>query len=328
MKTSSYLLLMLIAAPVSTSAAEAELTYGESHCKVVNLQKTAKKLLSWSGKCKEGYADGDGTLVWEVGSRRGSFEGTLQRGLAQGNGYIKTHYDVQFEGNFEAGKMHGRGVLQYANGTRYDGDFRFDEREGAGSISYSTGGRYDGQWKANAYHGRGKITYVGGQVLETDFVEGRPAGELANDTPGPVALYTFRSKDTRQGMGAKAAAITGSAIPYDKTYGQMTKAEQQAVRNRYPAMHKDDEPPFPARGLAPMYEWIVDAADRSEPTGVTYVEVLVDANGKATAVKAASSPDPAFTKAIAFILMKEKYKAGLCSGKPCPMIYLLAMEYQ
>lgn len=45
----------------------------------------------------------------------------------------------------------------------------------------------------------------------------------------------------------------------------------------------------------------------------------IDAHGNAIAVEVFKSPDPQMTKAMAGVLMLEKYKPAVCGGSPCQM---------
>lgn len=53
--------------------------------------------------------------------------------------------------------------------------------------------------------------------------------------------------------------------------------------------------------------------------GPFLIHVKVGKDGNATEVVVPASPDEKITQAIAAVLMNEKYKPGVCKGKPCAM---------
>ncbi len=74
-------------------------------CKVWDPAPQAGESISWSGPCKEGFADGEGTLQWFNHGRPGD----------------------RYEGGYAHGKRNGYGVVTYANGKTVKGAWHDDE---------------------------------------------------------------------------------------------------------------------------------------------------------------------------------------------------------
>ena len=74
-------------------------------CKVWNPAPQAHETIRWSGGCKDGYAQGKGTLQWFENGRAGD----------------------RYDGDYGAGKRNGHGVVVQRNGTQIEGDWRDDE---------------------------------------------------------------------------------------------------------------------------------------------------------------------------------------------------------
>jgi hypothetical protein len=135
------------AQPASVPKTFADPTTG---CKVWDAMPVEEEAITWSGGCKDGFAEGDGTLQW--------FE----------NGKPTAHY----EGGYQAGKMEGRGVYSWANGDRYEGEFKDDEFNGRGLYTWAAGERYEGAWVDGKPNGKGIKTERDGQVFSGTWING------------------------------------------------------------------------------------------------------------------------------------------------------------
>lgn len=74
-------------------------------CKVWDPAPEPGEAVRWSGPCKDGYADGEGTLQWTQ------------------NGRPSDRYD----GEYRHGKRNGQGTVTYRNGEKVEGDWNDDE---------------------------------------------------------------------------------------------------------------------------------------------------------------------------------------------------------
>jgi len=339
MKTAILALVVLSSAPAF--AADPESTIGPVDCKVINPKPQPRETITWSGACKDGFAEGPGTLEWFANNKLTvHYESTLTRGVLNGAGYAKwasgAEYEgaflndrrhgkgieqlpdkTRYEGEWKDGKRNGKGIEQLLDRTRYEGEWKDGEKEGGGSITYALGASYVGQWKAGLFHGRGKATYTSGKVIEGEFIAGLPAGQVA---PAPVG--EFKSHSTSSDPNSiLSGRIVGSPVSFSKSWKAMTKEEQRVIRHQYKMLHEEDEPPYPLGGTVRIFRSISEGQASLLVTGLLHIDVQIDSSGTPTSVTVHSSPTPEMSRVAAFVIMKEKYKPALCAGTPCPMKY-------
>lgn len=79
---------------------------------------------------------------------------------------------------------------------------------------------------------------------------GQTAPEIAPDD----ASYALNDSTPPTGSRLRRPQEKGSNVgmPYDKSYAEMTPAQQRRVREEYPMLHPDDVPPYPAKGIKGM----------------------------------------------------------------------------
>ena len=320
MKTALFALALLSVAPAG--AADQAQSIGARDCRAASLSDEAAHNVSWSGACKNGFAQGPGILKWteKDDARPALFEGTLVDGRAHGDGYLKSASLSQYEGGFKDGMREGMGVELDLGGGRYDGNWYADHYHGTGSKVYTTGGRYDGQWQAGLRHGRGRATYLDGSVFEGEFREGLLAGEAALAKPDRSGKYTYKGS-------VRSPWMTNLPYPGELAYAQLSKGQQALIREDFLLVHADDEPPFPLRGIGAVWATAASLQRKVLTTGVLRMNVLVDSDGNASSVQVYASPSPDVTKVGTFVVMKEKYKPAKCAGKPCAMVYPYAFYF-
>jgi hypothetical protein len=72
------------------------ITDGKTGCRVWNPYPTAKESLSWSGPCRDGYAEGKGVVQWfKEGLPYERDEGTWQEGREVGRGRYGRQADMK-----------------------------------------------------------------------------------------------------------------------------------------------------------------------------------------------------------------------------------------
>ena len=149
------LALLAAVAMVRPAAAGEWMAAGGSGCDVWNADPLDGESLQWDGPCKDGKADGEGTLVWYLdGARNGRYHGRL-----------------------EAGHVVGEGVYEDRNGFRYEGEMGDHGPEGLGVAEYPSGVRYIGKWRDGRRHGAGVLRWPEGDRFEGTFKNGQPDGE-------------------------------------------------------------------------------------------------------------------------------------------------------
>lgn len=301
-------------------------TIGAKDCLVINPHPIPKETVKWSGPCKDGYAHGEGGLEWFINGAFGSYyKGTLERGLQHGAGYRKSADGTEYEGGYQFGLREGKGIMLFPGGDRYEGNWKAGAPDGLGTMVYALGGSYSGQWQQGRYAGKGKTTYAGGQQVEGEFhsnMKSRHFAPPARENAGGHAL-----KDERDYNWFKSDLASGSDVPFDKSYAHMSEEERQLVKSRYALLLDGDEPPYPLQGTKRIFTWFAQALKKVQATGTLRMDVLVDSEGNAESVTVHASPHPDMSKLAAQIVMAEKYKPAICSGKPCAMAFPYAIQF-
>jgi hypothetical protein len=88
-----------------------------------------------------------------------------------------------------------------------------------------------------------------------------------------------------------------------------------------------DEPPFPADGLAPLYDTIRLGQQKLKVRGDLEVAVTVGSGGDAIDVQVLKSPSTEMTEFAASILLMTKYKPAVCKGQPCRMQFPVSIRF-
>jgi len=137
--------------PASPAAGSTWQADPKTGCKLWDEFPEPGESVSWSGGCKDGYADGHGVAQWSV------------------NGRLTDRY----EGDYRDGKENGNGAYRWKNsGDRYDGHYRDNQRDGQGIYTWSDGRRYSGMWKAGKADGQGRFITADGQVYDGIWAAG------------------------------------------------------------------------------------------------------------------------------------------------------------
>jgi hypothetical protein len=149
----AFLLLSTIAcAPALAAEATDEVTWiaDSRGCKVANTFPRPGETITWSGRCKDGYADGEGVLQW----------------------FLDGKQDDRFEGQLVMGWAEGRGTLAKADGSKYAGGWKHSMQEGSGRYDAPNGSWYDGEWKNGMPNGKGEYRRADGKAFIGEWVDG------------------------------------------------------------------------------------------------------------------------------------------------------------
>lgn len=118
--------LLLIAVLIGTSTLAHAITVKLPDNCSVDLAATGDtpKSATWSGKCRDGKAYGNGKLVvkWE-GLPALTYEGHISKGSFGGQGEYTSPRGMKYSGNFKDGLPNGRGDLTDKSGITYEGTF-------------------------------------------------------------------------------------------------------------------------------------------------------------------------------------------------------------
>lgn len=158
-------MLALLLAPLAGYGVDDDVNWivDKAGCKVANPFPQPGESITWSGKCKDGLADGEGLLQWFVdGKAADTYEGTLQGGWAE-----------------------GKGTLTRAEGGRYSGDWKRSLQDGDGRYDAPDGSWYEGQWKEGQPHGHGQFRRPDGKLFIGEWVDGVYEGDMDQDDDNP-----------------------------------------------------------------------------------------------------------------------------------------------
>src|SRR5450759_4407369 len=100
-------------------------------CKVANPQPQPIESISWSGRCKDGFADGAGIVRWFSGGKsNGITSGTFKQGKLIGKGYVTLPQAVYTRLN--SSTRGGELRRAWPPGSRLDGEFLENQLVGDG----------------------------------------------------------------------------------------------------------------------------------------------------------------------------------------------------
>lgn len=154
-----------------------------------------------------------------------------------------------------------------------------------------------------------------------------PAPALAQAVASPSG---FTLKDERPDTGSNILRdrVSGSALPYDKRYAELTPEQQRILKSAYVEMGEGDEPPFPLEGLGPLYTAIAKANQLAgAAVGKLEMDVFIDEAGQPTKVELVKSPDTRLATHVATIAMLTRFKPALCKGQPCAMGFPISILF-
>ena len=150
-------------------------------CMIWNDNSQRGNVVTWSGSCVGGKADGRGIAIrryFEAGQWKESrFEGNQDGGKAHGYGVWLGPGGAGYEGEWKDGRPNGQGTTVNFTGDRYEGGHRDGGFDGHGSFSWSDGERYEGEFRGSQMHGHGVYVYADGGTYEGEWMEGVKYGQ-------------------------------------------------------------------------------------------------------------------------------------------------------
>lgn len=142
---------------------------------------------------------------------------------------------------------------------------------------------------------------------------GRMTGQQA-----PTRNYGSATQST--GTILKKGIRWESKVPLNKTYAQLTPEQKEILHAQYENIAPGDEPPFPEKGIKPIFNAISNAQHILQARGDLSMTVTVGPDGKAVQVEDFSNVYNAqMREALQNALMLTKYKPAMCNGAPCTM---------
>jgi hypothetical protein len=135
-----------------------------------------------------------------------------------------------------------------------------------------------------------------------------------------IQSYSGRHSSMSTGTILKKDIRWESDIPLNKTYSQLTQEQKNALHAEYLSLPPGDEPPFPEKGIKPIFNAVKNAQQVLQARGELNMVVTVGPDGKATKVENFGNVEhPRMIETTQQVLLLTKYKPGKCSGAPCTM---------
>ena len=132
----------------------------------------------------------------------------------------------------------------------------------------------------------------------------------------PTRNYIEPTQDT--GTIIRKDIKWNSKIPIDKTYGEFTPEQKEALHSMYESLAPGDEPAFPAEGIKPIFVAAKKAQHILQARGELNLVVTVGPDGNATKVEDFSNVhNTQMTEVMQQVLLLTKFKPAVCSGLPC-----------
>jgi hypothetical protein len=126
-------------------------------CKIANPSPKPNETVTWSGECKDGFAEGTGVMQWFEDKQPGArYEGALAHGALSGEGKLTLPDGSTYEGGWLDGRQNGQGILKASDGGSYKGGWKNGRPDGRGVMHAATGETVEGTWKDGTYQGPAK----------------------------------------------------------------------------------------------------------------------------------------------------------------------------
>jgi len=346
----------LLLASAGACAETAAPAYGAPDCRIGTLLPLpTDHSVTWTGACKDGFADGPGVLAWNDaddskprieaklvkgvvtgeaklsyapkkearywGKERTSYEGTLRDGRPDGQGFFQYADGTMYEGDVVAGEPHGTGIFQAIDRSRYEGQFVAGQREGHGKMMFTVGGSYVGEWKNGGFDGVGTIVYSGTpRTWQGNFAEGRRVDD-AKLVYGNMGGYNVPGKFA-QDDSRIPTVISVAAVPPAASWAQLSVAERNIVKARSGLLLAPaDEPPYPVKGLQAMLKPVGEIQGNYDFRGNASVYVTIGIDGRPKSARTIGKVPEEMGRYLSAAAMSLAYKPALCEGTPCEMIY-------
>lgn len=163
-------------------------------CSAWNPAPVAGESVLWTGHCRNGRLDGEGTLTWVLdGDLLNTRTGGWRDGRAVGAGVVRKADGVTIEadwvdgevegfviarypdgsplfvGTWVHGAAQGKGTAYYLDGSRYEGEWVQGQRDGHGVFTTTLGDRYDGDWRADEGDGHVREEHGDGSTYDGEW---------------------------------------------------------------------------------------------------------------------------------------------------------------
>jgi len=122
----------------------------------------------WKGDSTNGYADGEGSIIWTRTSEK--YTGTVQMGHITGKGTRTISNSLIYQGEWVDGKYSGKGILYFNKNVIYQGNFVDGEKSGEGTSFFEDGKiLYKGIFEDGLPNGYGEKYDTTGVCIRSGF---------------------------------------------------------------------------------------------------------------------------------------------------------------
>jgi hypothetical protein len=143
-----------------------------------------------------------------------------------------------------------------------------------------------------------------------------------------IPVHQLKEEQVRTGTLLIKNQVTRSEIPLNKTYQELSPEDKAKVHYWYEYIAPGDEPPYPEKGLLPIYKAIGRARNIAPAQGELLMAVTVGPDGKAKEVQVMKSPGKDMTEFVASVLLLTKYKPAICDDRVCQMQFPVAITFK
>jgi hypothetical protein len=130
-------------------------------CKVWDPFPVEGEKVTWSGRCVDGLAEGEGTVIYLWGGKRQLVTGMFSKGKEADGAQTTVEADGSVQsGIIKDGKLEGRLIQKYSNGSmKFNGEAASGKKSGFGVYYWLSANnvRYEGFFKDGMANGRGSI---------------------------------------------------------------------------------------------------------------------------------------------------------------------------
>ena len=146
-------------------------------------------------------------------------------------------------------------------------------------------------------------------------------------------VFEYRLHDEVTGSSLGYSRTIRGPIPFDKTYAELTAAQQARLRDDYDDLGPEDEPPFPRNGLGEMHGHLIHMLDKlptKDPDLLGHVLVVVGVSPEGAVNSLTFYKAPvvgAMRELIAKYITDISFKPGKRNGQAVQMDYLVEANF-
>ena len=139
--------------------------------------------------------------------------------------------------------------------------------------------------------------------------------------------YTIKEEETQLGSHIRRNRIEMREIALNLPYEKLSERDRANLHSWWEAIPEGDQPPFPLKGLKPIFDGMLKAQHEFLVEGKLILIATIDTNGEVEQVKTIGSPSQQMTLFAASLVGMTKFKPAICSGKPCKMDFPLSFDF-